>query len=71
VNVGYAGVELAKDRPAQLLDCLVLVRVREFGNVVKSHRSLGEGVLVIEGMREIVRVVVSIVGHCASAGVGW
>jgi hypothetical protein len=41
----YAGVELLQHRQAQLLDGLVVDRVREFGYVAEGHRSLGNWVL--------------------------
>ena len=58
-----AGVEFAKHRQAQFSDRPVLDRIRELGQVTERHGSLGNGVLIIEGIGLIARVVMPVVSH--------
>ncbi len=59
-----ARVELPQHRQTQLLDRLVLDRVRKFGYVAEGHGPLGNWVLILRGIYQINYViVVSVIRH--------
>ncbi len=65
-QTGMSGGEelrLPQHRQAQLLDSLVVDRVREFGYVAEGHRSLGNWVLILRGIDQINHVIVCIIRH--------
>jgi len=59
----YAGVELPQHRQTQLLDRLILDRVRQFGDVSEGHGSLGNWVLILGGIIQINQVIVGVIRH--------
>ncbi len=59
----YSGVELSEHRQTQLLDRLILDRVREFGYVAEGHGSLRNWVLVLRGIVQINHIIVGVIRH--------
>ena len=59
----YAGVELPQHRQTQLLDRLILDRVRQFGYVAEGHGSLRNWVLILRGIVQINHVIVGVIRH--------